>query len=144
MELCIYPPRPAQHRESINSSKRPWQLLLNTSFAAVFHRFSGSSRQRQADDVALPGAGADQESADGQLPIAWSCSEESIMKLLKARDPQSKGLPNRLALRLLLQLLHWSPHSRPTPSQILLHAYFTKNATNLDYCQESKDAEGWC
>ena len=79
-----------------------------------------------------------------QLPLAWSCSEESIMQLLRARDPSKCGVSDRLALRLLLQLLHWSPHSRPKPQQILLHAYFTQDKTDFSACHNIRDLSGWC
>lgn len=34
-------------------------------------------------------------------PVAWSCSEEAVMKLIQEKDPFHKGLPSTIALRLL-------------------------------------------
>ena len=48
-------------------------------------------------------AGADSsahERSKGQ-PVAWSCSEEAVMQLIRERDPFHVGLPSPVALRLL-------------------------------------------
>ena len=39
--------------------------------------------------------------AGRHTPEAWSCSDESLLKLLRSRDPTGLGLPSFLALRLL-------------------------------------------
>lgn len=53
-----------------------------------------------------------------QLPLQWSCTEGALMSLIRTRDPSGKGLPNALALRLLMLLLHWNPAIRPTPDEV--------------------------
>ena len=54
----------------------------------------------------------------GQLPMPWSCTDSSLMHLIRTRDPSGKGLHSAQALRLLMLLLHWNPAMRPTPEQV--------------------------
>ena len=53
-----------------------------------------------------------------RLPLPWSCTEATLMGLIRARDPSGRGLRSMLALRLLMLLLHWNPAMRPTPQQV--------------------------
>ena len=54
----------------------------------------------------------------GQLPMPWSCTDSSLLHLIRTRDPSGKGLHSVQALRLLMLLLHWNPAMRPTPEQV--------------------------
>ena len=50
--------------------------------------------------------------------MLWSCTDSSLLHLIRTRDPSGKGLHSALALRLLMLLLHWNPALRPTPEQV--------------------------
>ena len=140
MELCIYPPQPtfARTKQNVQHSDDDTGATLLTPSA---DNPAGSPHSVINECL---GQTVDHDVAQEQLPLAWSCSEDSILQRLQARDPRGKGLPGRLALRLLFQLLHWSPHLRPTPQQTLLHAYFTMNESDIDRCHTFRYVEGWC
>ena len=50
--------------------------------------------------------------------MPWSCTDSSLLHLIRTRDPSGKGLQSTQALRLLMLLLHWNPAMRPTPEQV--------------------------
>jgi serine/threonine protein kinase len=52
------------------------------------------------------------------------CFGAGAVQVLQQRDPVRRGLPSRLALRLLLRLLHWNPAARPSAADALRHAFF--------------------
>ena len=75
--------------------------------------------------------------------------------MLKAKDPAGRGLPSKMALRLLRSLLCWNPGCRPTAEAALRHAYFTVDLQGQDdhVCQASGihdggnaglKPHGWC
>jgi hypothetical protein len=57
--------------------------------------------------------------SNAALPLPWSCSEESLLRLVASRDPTGRGLEGGLALRLLQRLLAWDPKQRPTAAQVI-------------------------
>ncbi|GAX83052.1 hypothetical protein CEUSTIGMA_g10478.t1 [Chlamydomonas eustigma] len=77
--------------------------------------------------------------------VAWSCTEENILRMIKTRDPTRIGLQGTHALSLLQSLLHWDPRQRPTAGQALLHAYFV-DETRLSDVRECAPfgLKGWC
>ena len=146
MELCIYPPRPHPKRYMRDSSTHDPQT---DAFAYLTHVWGATSPFDISDAVkqspnGLPVELLDRPDDHEQLPLAWSCSEKVLMQMLHRRDPAGHGLQTRLALRLVLQLLHWSPHARPTPSQALLHAYFSQTEEQPQECHDDRNVAGWC
>jgi hypothetical protein len=83
---------------------------------------AGGKQQQEPPTNPQTTGGSDSSST---VPIPWSCSDESLLQLIAARDPQGIGLEGGLALRLLQRLLAWDPAQRPTAAQALRHAYFT-------------------
>ena len=140
MELCIYPPRPIHRSKEGTPGNYTWQHATSASFAGTANPHDcGPTHGDTPEEPMVDGTGT-----EGQLPLSWSCSDESIMQRLQARDPSGRGLSDPLALRLLLQLLHWSPHSRPTPQQVLLHAFFQPNSSDIGLCHGDRNCQGWC
>ena len=154
MELCIYPPRP-QPKPDVHSA---FKADLFSPWTPDLHKdVSDNDSYVRGATSSLDIMGGPEESLSGipvtlldhfdgrdQLPLAWSCSEEFLLQMLQARDPAGEGLQNRLALRLLLYLLHWSPHSRPTPAQVLRHAYFVQDEHQSEDCHGDSNIAGWC
>jgi serine/threonine protein kinase len=106
------------------------KLRPHTTHAAAAEGSSvgaeAAGKQQQdppANSQTTGGSGSSDSSSTA--PIPWSCSEESLLLLIAARDPQGIGLEGGLALRLLQRLLAWDPSQRPTAAQALQHAYFT-------------------
>jgi len=51
--------------------------------------------------------------------VSWECTDQTMMNLLKSRDPYSAGIRSVEALRLLMSLLVWNPYERITGEQAL-------------------------
>jgi hypothetical protein len=77
--------------------------------------------------------------------VSWSCTEQAMMRLIKARDPTGNGIESVTAVRLLQRLLHWEPLERPTARQALNHAYFTSEHSQggEPHCA-ALGLPGWC
>ncbi|KAK9817610.1 hypothetical protein WJX74_001274 [Apatococcus lobatus] len=141
MELCIYPPRPQPKHNSQHPSKSGREADDFTHGSDIW----GATPIFGSDSLFHRGLLADlSDDSHDQVPLAWNCSEDFLMELLQARDPAGHGLQSHLALRLLLSLLHWSPHSRPTPAQVLRHAYFVPSNDQSDLCHKDRSLAGWC
>ena len=99
----------------------------------------------------IPQHAARRRNAAGTVLAVLRMSRKS--QVLAARDPTRRGLPSKLALRLLRSLLAWNPVARPRASDALRHAYFTVEldkqaqhvcaATN-ERSERSQFPLGWC
>ena len=135
MDLCIYPPRPV-HASGKAGTKQSHQhdtrqhSKFNTASTAGKHE-----PQQHASDK-----------AHNAVPVAAGCTEETIMEVIRGRDPAHIGLPNQAAVRLLLMLLHWNPAQRPTAAEALRHAFFVMPLhTNITAaCNQDRSLSGWC
>ncbi|KAI8471128.1 MAG: hypothetical protein J3K34DRAFT_468469 [Monoraphidium minutum] len=116
LELCIYPPRkqPAGKGERKGVGRARGDAGAHTGGGAA----SGGGG----------GGGGGSGGGGGAFLVPWSCSDDSLLRLIASRDPTGRGLGGVLALRLLQRLLHWDPAQRPTAAQALRHAYFTSAA----------------
>lgn len=116
MEMCLYPPRTSKTRDHPRSN--PAGSNFSTSDSKQ-QTASGRSDDNPNNTNSI------NSSSGSALPLPWSCSDESLLRLVASRDPTGVGLEGGLALRLLQRLLAWDPKQRPTAAQALQHAYFT-------------------
>lgn len=142
MELCIYPPRPAQ--ASFPQSKSQPELREDNVEAGIAPE-GDASPLIDCDQPGQYGSRCRQQRHDS-APLSASCTDEAIRKVIQDRDPTHQGLPNQAAVRLLLSLLHWNPANRPTAAEALRHAFF---ALPLDSeltiaCHTDRNLIGWC
>lgn len=69
------------------------------------------------------------------------------MKYIANKDPTGQGLSSPIAFRLLLALLSWDEHSRPTAQEALNHAFFVvplhRQSIRDLQCKQWPE-KGWC
>ena len=143
MDLCIYPPHPAQASSPQSKSQRKSQK----------DRVGAGTCAPEGDASLLTDCDQSQQHESrcrkqwrDSAPLSASCTDEAIRKVIQDRDPTHQGLPNQAAARLLLSLLHWNPANRPTAAEALKHAFF---AFPLDSeltipCHTDRNLIGWC
>jgi serine/threonine protein kinase len=141
MDLCIYPPRPAE--ASFPQSKSQPEPHEDSVEAGIAPEGDGSS-PTDCDQSQQHETRCRKQRLDS-APLSASCTDEAIRKVIKDRDPTHQGLPNQAAVRLLLSLLHWNPANRPTAAEALRHAFF---ALPLDSeltiaCHNDRNLIGW-
>ncbi|KAL0037567.1 hypothetical protein WJX77_002920 [Trebouxia sp. C0004] len=142
MDLCIYPPRPAQ--ASYPQSKSQPESHEDRVEAGTAPE--GQASSLTDCDQSQPHESRCRKQRHDSAPLSASCTDEAIRKVIQDRDPTHQGLPNQAAVRLLLSLLHWNPANRPTAAEALRHAFF---ALPLDIeltiaCHTDRDLIGWC
>ena len=81
-------PKASKHQQQ-NDPSRP--LVHGSSSTATDRGSSSSSSVGRGDAGAADGAAAAANSG-AALPIPWSCSEESLLLLVAARDPNAIGV----------------------------------------------------
>eukprot|EP00955_Chlamydomonas_euryale_P087177 364274-Chlamydomonas_euryale.AAC.5 len=75
--------------------------------------------------------------------LTWSCSDDAVAALIRARDPLGVGAGGLQAVRLLRRLLSWDPLARPTAREALMHAYFQDARGDTVQCAVFGQP-GWC
>ena len=142
MDLCIYPPRPAQ--ASPPQSKSQPESQKDREGAEIAQE--GDASSLTDCDQSQQRESRCRKQRHDSAPLSASCTDEVIRKVIQDRDPTHQGLPNQAAVRLLLSLLHWNPANRPTAAEALRHAFF---ALPLDSeltipCHTDRNLIGWC
>lgn len=88
MEFCIYPP--SQHTYKLTKSKKYTQSSPSTSSRHRSPHLDKSSAERTSslrNDEMRGNPDEDIDSIPSASMVAWSCSEEALLKLIKSRDP---------------------------------------------------------
>ncbi len=142
MDLCIYPPRPAQASPPQSKSQPDSQkdrVGAGSAPEGDASSLSDCDHSQQHDSRC-------RKQRHHSAPLSASCTDEAIRKVIQDRDPTHQGLPNQAAVRLLLSLLHWNPANRPTAAEALRHAFFAlplDSELNIP-CHTDRNLIGWC
>lgn len=139
IELCIYPPRPAPGK----AGKQPQRSRRSSESQTRGQPSHGKHPQAKGGEHIRSD---DSGSLHDTAPASAGCTDEAVMEVIRRRDPTHQGLPNQVAVRLLLLLLHWNPAQRPTAAEALRHAYFVLPLqTNVTpACSYNRSLVGWC
>jgi len=142
MDLCIYPPRPAQ--ASFSQSKSQPESQEDSVEAGIAPE--GDASSLTDCDQSQQHESRCRKQRHDSAPLSASCTDEAIRKVIKDRDPTHQGLPNQTAVRLLLSLLHWNPANRPTAAEALRHAFFAlpPDSELTIACHTDRNLINWC
>jgi len=133
--LCLGTPDVFQPHTKILKAERIRAL------AAAAGGLMGVARDYEAALRAFASLCVQPPQVGAALADAETCSERSLLALLRFRDPAAGGQAlSPWGLRLIRRMLSWDPLDRPSAAKALRHAFF-RDAGGGFPCADGTDAE---